>query len=45
VPSNGQTARKETVAKGEWSDDGNTLSGEWVWPGGGYNETMTRIEP
>ncbi len=31
--------------KGRWSDDGNTLSGEWEWPGGGYKETMTRIEP
>jgi len=29
--------------KGEWSDDGNTLTGEWEWPGGGYKETMTRI--
>ncbi len=28
--------------KGEWSDDGNTLRGEWQWPGGGYKETMTR---
>jgi hypothetical protein len=33
------------VCRGEWSDDGNTLTGEWVWPGGGYKETMTRIEP
>jgi hypothetical protein len=33
------------VYRGEWSDDGNTLTGEWVWPGGGYKETMTRIEP
>jgi len=30
------------VYRGEWSDDGNTLSGEWKWPGGGYKETMTR---
>lgn len=31
------------VYRGEWSDDGNTLSGEWEWPGGGYKETMTRV--
>jgi hypothetical protein len=31
------------VYKGEWSDDGNTLTGEWEWPGGGYKETMTRV--
>ena len=29
--------------RGEWSDDGNTLEGEWEWPGGGYKETMTRV--
>jgi hypothetical protein len=29
--------------RGEWSDDGNTLTGEWEWPGGGYKETMTRV--
>jgi hypothetical protein len=31
------------VYRGEWSDEGNTLSGEWKWPGGGYKETMTRV--
>jgi len=31
--------------KGRWSDDGNALSGAWEWPGGGYKETMTRLEP
>lgn len=31
------------VYRGEWSDDGNTLDGEWEWPGGGYKETMTRV--
>ena len=28
--------------RGTWSDDGNKLTGTWVWPGGGYDETMTR---
>ena len=31
--------------KGEFSDDGNTNSGAWVYPGGGgYSSTMTRIK-
>lgn len=30
--------------RGTWSADGRTLSGEWEWPGGGYRETMTRID-
>jgi hypothetical protein len=29
-------------AKGTFSEDGNTGSGEWVYPGGGYRFTMTR---
>lgn len=29
--------------KGEWSDDGNTNTGAWHWPGGGYESTMTRL--
>jgi hypothetical protein len=30
-------------SKGTFSDDGNTLSSEWVYPGGGgYQSTMTR---
>ncbi len=29
-------------AKGTCSEDGNTGSGEWVYPGGGYRFTMTR---
>jgi hypothetical protein len=28
--------------RGTFSEDGNTLSGAWVWPGGGYDSTMTR---
>jgi hypothetical protein len=29
--------------KGEFSDDGNTVTGEWVYPdGGGYTSIMTR---
>jgi hypothetical protein len=32
-------------AKGTFSDDGNTGSGEWVYPGGGgYRFTMTRVD-
>jgi hypothetical protein len=30
--------------KGKFSDDGDTQSGEWVYPGGGgYESTMTRV--
>jgi hypothetical protein len=30
--------------RGTFSDDGNTMSGEWVYPGGGgYKSTATRI--
>ena len=31
--------------KGEFSDDGNTLTGGWVYPGGGgYESTATRVK-
>lgn len=31
--------------KGEFSDDGNTVTGSWVYPGGGgYDSTSTRIK-
>jgi hypothetical protein len=30
-------------AGGTFSEDGNTGSGEWVYPGGGYRFTMTRV--
>ena len=30
--------------KGTFSDDGNTLAGDWFHPGGcGYESTMTRV--
>jgi hypothetical protein len=29
--------------KGEFSKDGNTITGTWKWPGGGYELTMTKI--
>ena len=29
--------------KGTFSDDGNTCTGSWVYPGGGYETTMTRV--
>ncbi len=28
--------------KGTFSDDHNTITGRWEWPGGGYEATMTR---
>ena len=31
--------------KGRFSDDRNTGTGRWEWPGGGYEATMTRSEP
>ena len=30
--------------KGIFSEDGKTNSGAWVYPGGGYKSTMTKIE-
>jgi hypothetical protein len=30
--------------RGTFSADGNTLAGEWVYPGGGYSSTMTRLK-
>lgn len=32
----------ESYYKGTFSVDGNTLSGAWTWPGGGYKTTTTR---
>jgi hypothetical protein len=29
--------------KGEFSKDGNTVSGTWKWPGGGYDLEMQRV--
>jgi len=29
--------------RGTFSDDGNTLTGAWHWPGGGYEATSTRV--
>ncbi|MFN8528561.1 MAG: hypothetical protein U0670_08115 [Anaerolineae bacterium] len=29
--------------KGSFSADGNTLSGDWVYPGGGYSSVSTRV--
>jgi hypothetical protein len=30
--------------KGTFSDDGDTVVGDWVYPGsGGYESTMTRV--
>lgn len=31
-------------ARGAFSEDGNRGSGEWVYPGGGYRFTMTRVD-
>ena len=30
--------------KGEFSADGDTLTGAWVYPGGGYESRMTRVK-
>lgn len=30
--------------KGAFSEDGNTITGAWTWPGGGYDLTMQREE-
>ena len=30
--------------KGKFSEDRNTITGAWEWPGGGYEATMTRVE-
>ena len=29
--------------KGKISEDGNTMTGAWQWPGGGYSVTGTRV--
>lgn len=31
--------------KATLSDDRNTISGRWEWPGGGYSATLTRVGP
>lgn len=31
------------VYTGVFSKDGNSLTGEWKWPGGGYSATLTRV--
>ena len=28
---------------GTFSDDHNTVTGRWTWPGGGYESNMTRV--
>lgn len=30
--------------RGQFSPDGTTNTGKWVWPGGGYTSNMTRIK-
>ncbi|MGH9845838.1 MAG: hypothetical protein ACREEM_44600, partial [Blastocatellia bacterium] len=30
--------------KAKFSKDGNTLTGAWVYPGGGYKTTTTRVK-
>jgi hypothetical protein len=30
--------------KGQFSEDGNTLTGAWVYPGGGYESRMSRVK-
>ncbi len=31
------------VFRAQWGDDGNTLTGAWEWPGGGYKLTLSRV--
>jgi hypothetical protein len=31
------------VYRGTWDDSGDVIHGRWDWPGGGYDETMTRV--
>lgn len=33
-----------THYKGKFSEDRNTLIGQWEWPAGGYEATMTRVK-
>jgi len=30
--------------RGKFSADGNTMTGAWEWPGGGYKTTATRVK-
>ncbi|MEZ4671106.1 MAG: hypothetical protein R3E39_24645 [Anaerolineae bacterium] len=30
--------------KGTFSTEGDTVRGEWVWPGGGYQSNMTKLK-
>ena len=30
--------------QGQFSTDGDTLTGAWVWPGGGYQATLIRVQ-
>lgn len=32
-----------TFSRSTFSEDGNTLTGAWEWPGGGYQFVMTRM--
>lgn len=33
----------DNLFKGRFAADGNSYSGEWRWPGGGYRATATRV--
>ncbi|HEX8220909.1 MAG TPA: hypothetical protein VF914_17095 [Chloroflexia bacterium] len=37
------SAESPAFYRGDFSADGNTNSGAWQWPGGGYESTMTRV--
>ena len=34
----------DNLFDGHFSEDGNSYSGRWRWPGGGYEATMTRVK-
>ena len=38
------TSDSPAFYRGRFSADGNTNSGAWEWPGGGYESTMTRVD-
>jgi len=40
----GEEKNSPAYFKGEFSGDGDTLTGGWVYPGGGYEATATRVK-
>lgn len=40
----GEERDSPSFFKGRFSDDGNTVTGAWEWPGGGYESNMIRVK-